>query len=85
MIFLQQRSNLDKVKIVTPRGSNLSFQDESAHKLPQEETKRITTAGIPIRNFDRVNNLANVYKPTTARRDDFHTARSAMKFANPGK
>lgn len=54
-------------------------------KIEATEAKRAVTAGIPIRNFAKLNQLKNnVFKPTTPKRDGFETARTARKMTNQG-
>ena len=49
------------------------------------QPKRISTAGIKIRNFGKITQMKkDVFKPSTPRRDGLETARTARKFVNHG-
>ena len=65
---------------------NTSLQDQQpAFKIDTYEPKRVVTAGIPIRKFGKLAKLQkDVLQPTTPRREDLGTARTARKFKNNG-
>ena len=69
--------------IINNSSKNLINANE---KIDVVQPKRISAAGIEIRNFSKIIKMQkDVFNPSTPRRNGFETARTACKFVNNGK